>query len=101
MARQGHNPTVITAAADLPAKWKLEQEADVRVLRIRTSPTKDVSHFRRTINEMRLPYALLAGLHDSGLGTTGWSGVVSYAPTIFLGPVVAAIRGDSGCKSYL
>jgi glycosyltransferase involved in cell wall biosynthesis len=37
----------------------------------------------------------------SGLRPVRWDGVVWYAPTIFLGPLVRRLRRESGCRSYL
>jgi glycosyltransferase involved in cell wall biosynthesis len=100
-AAQGHEPTVIAPAATLPEPWKIEQAGGVTVLRVRTPPTKDVNYFRRTLNELRLPYALMRGMQAAGLPFSGWEGVVWYSPTIFLGPIVRRIRRMSGCRSYL
>jgi glycosyltransferase involved in cell wall biosynthesis len=100
-AAQGHEPTVVVPAASLAEPWKLEQAGDVRVLRVRTPPTKDVNYVRRTLNEMRLPYALMRGMKAAGIPLSAWDGVVWYSPTIFLGPIVKRIRQVSGCRSYL
>jgi glycosyltransferase involved in cell wall biosynthesis len=100
-AAQGHEPTVIVPAATLAEPWKLEKSNGVTVLRVRTPPTKDVNYVRRTLNEMRLPYALLRGMQAAGILLSGWEGVVWYSPTIFLGPIVKRIKRASGCRSYL
>lgn len=100
-AAQGHETTVIVPAAGQPEPWTIERTGDLTVLRVRTPPTKDVSYVRRTINELRLPFALLRGMRAAGIPLSGWDGVVWYSPTIFLGPIVKRIRRASGCKSYL
>jgi glycosyltransferase involved in cell wall biosynthesis len=100
-ADQGHEPTVIVPAAGLDRPWKLEHADGITTLRVRTSPTKDVSYARRAINEMRLPYRLLKAMDESGIRHVRWDGIVWYAPTIFLGPIVRRLRRDSGCRSYL
>jgi glycosyltransferase involved in cell wall biosynthesis len=100
-ADQGHEPTVVVPAAGLDRPWKLEHADGITTLRVRTSPTKDVSYVRRAINEMRLPYMLLKAMDESGIRHVRWDGIVWYAPTIFLGPIVRRLRRDSGCRSYL
>lgn len=100
-ANQGHEPTVIVPAASLDKPWAIEQAGGVTVLRVRTPPTKDVNYVLRTINEMRLPYALMRGMRAAGVSLSGWDGVIWYSPTIFLGPIVKRIRRASGCRSYL
>jgi glycosyltransferase involved in cell wall biosynthesis len=100
-AAQGHQPTVIVPAASLAEPWKIEKTCEITVLRVRTPPTKDVNYVLRTINEMRLPYALLRGMKAAGVPLSGWDGVIWYSPTIFLGPIVKRIKRASGCRSYL
>jgi len=100
-AIQGHEPTVIVPGDTLGAPSKLERADGVTVLRCPTPPTKDVGYVRRTLNEMRLPYALLRALRQSELRNERWDGIVSYSPSIFLGPTVRALRAESHCRSYL
>lgn len=100
-AVQGHEITAIVPSASQMEPWMIERTGNLTVLRVRTPPTKDVNYLRRTINEMRLPYALLRGMMAAGVGLSGWDGVVWYSPTIFLGPIVRQIRRASNCKSYL
>jgi len=100
-AIQGHKPTVIVPSGRLEVLWKVEKTNGVTVLRCRTPPTKDLSYLRRTINEMRLPYALLRALRLSDLRNERWDGVIWYSPSIFLGPIVRILRRESRCRSYL
>jgi glycosyltransferase involved in cell wall biosynthesis len=101
LADQGHEPTVIIPAPELDRPWLIERADGITVLRVRTPPTKRIGYVRRTINELRLPYVLLRAMTQSGLRATRWDGVVWYSPTIFLGPIVRALRRESGCRSYL
>jgi glycosyltransferase involved in cell wall biosynthesis len=100
-AVKGHEPTVIVADAGLPSPWTIDHCGGVTVLRCRTPTTKDIGYVRRTINEMRLPYSLLRGLRQSDLRHARWDGIVWYSPTIFLSPIVRALRRENGCPSYL
>ena len=63
--------------------------------------TKDVGRLRRAFAEWWLPRALLRGLRASPLAATKWDGVVWYSPSIFLGPVVRAVKRRCGCRGYL
>lgn len=101
LARQGHQPTVIVPNPSLDVPSKIERSGDVTVLRCRTSPTKDIDYVRRTINEMRLPYALLRALRQSEFSDQRWDGVIWYSPTIFLAPIIRVLRRESRCRSYL
>jgi glycosyltransferase involved in cell wall biosynthesis len=101
LAGQGHFVTVVAPSAGHRRAWSIEQEGRVTLLRVRTMQTKDVGHLRRLVAEILLPFILLRALSASGLRTARWDGIVWYAPTIFLGPVVRRLRRESRCRSYL
>jgi glycosyltransferase involved in cell wall biosynthesis len=101
MRNQGHAPTVVVPAPGLKSAWCVEVVDGVEVLRVRTTQTKDVARIRRVFAEWWLPFALLRGLRRSPLAATRWEGVVWYSPTIFLGPMVRALKRQWGCRGYL
>ena len=100
-AKQGHQITMMVAAPELTSRWKIEMWNGVEVIRLKTPKTKDIGYVRRTIGEFLMPFAMLRNLRKSPLGSQKWDGVVWYSPTIFLGPIVDALRRSSRCKSYL
>lgn len=100
-ARQGHELTVLLPSADLEQPWKVEQIDGVRVLRLRAPKTKDIGYVRRTIGEFLMPFSMRRNLRKSPLSTERWDGVVWYAPSIFHGPLVNALKTSSDCKGYL
>lgn len=99
LAAQGHCPLVLTPALD--GVERLESEGDVQVLRVRAPRTKDVPYWRRTLAELVLPWMLLRVLRRSALRDDHWDGVVWYSPTIFLGPLVRAVKRQHACRGYL
>lgn len=100
-ARQGHEVTMMVAAPDLHEPWQIEMWNGVRVIRLKTPKTKDIGYVRRTISEFLMPFTMLRNLRKSPLAEQKWDGVVWYSPTIFLGPIVNALKTASNCKSYL
>lgn len=100
-ARQGHALTVMLPAAELSQPWALESVDGVEVLRLRAPRTKDISYVRRTLGELFMPFAMRRHLKCSPLAAQQWDGVVWYAPSIFHGPLVGALKKTSGCKGYL
>lgn len=99
--RQGHQLTVLLPAHDQHEPWRLEQLDGVQVLRLKAPRTKDVGYIRRTLAELAMPFAMLRNLKRSPLANSRWEGVVWYAPSIFHGPLVSALKKSSKCKSYL
>lgn len=101
LVRQGYETTVILPSDDLEGNWDLNEHEGARVLRLATPKTKDVGYVRRTIGECLMPYAMKRNLKRTPLASELWDGVVWYSPSIFHGPLVRALKLQSGCKSYL
>lgn len=100
-ARQGHSLCVLLPSADQRAPWKLEDFDGAQVLRLKAPRTKDIGYVRRTLAELAMPFAMLQNLRKSPLAKEQWDGVVWYAPSIFHGPLVSALKKSSRCKGYL
>lgn len=100
-ATQGFSLCLMLPAPNQREPWKLEEYYGVQVLRLRAPRTKDIGYVRRTLAELWMPFAMLRNLRKSPLATEVWDGVVWYAPSIFHGPLVSALKKISVCKSYL
>lgn len=101
LARQGHEVTVMVASPELGEDSRIETCNGVRVVRLRTPKTKDVGYLRRTVGEFLMPFAMLRNLRKTILADEQWDGIAWYSPSIFLGPIVMALRKASNCPSYL
>lgn len=101
LVRQGHQLTVLLPTADLDGPWRLYDWESVRVMRLRAPQTKDIGYVRRTLNEFWMPFAMRRQLRRSPLAQERFDGVIWYSPSIFHGPLVQALKRQSGCKSYL
>ena len=99
--RQGHTLTVILPSSDLDTPWLIEDFNGVQVFRLRALKTKDINYMRRTINEFLMPFIMLNNLRKSPLRNQQMDGVVWYAPSIFFGPLVNALKKTNKCKAYL
>lgn len=100
-ARQGHSLCVLLPAPDQREDWLLEEFEEAQVLRLKSSRNKDIGYVRRTLAELAMPFSMLRILRKSPLAKERWDGVVWYAPSIFHGPLVSALKKSSACKSYL
>jgi glycosyltransferase involved in cell wall biosynthesis len=99
--RQGHSLTVLLPSPYQKDPWRLEKIDDLQVLRLKAPRTKDIGYVRRTLGEFAMPFAMLRQFRKSPLATEQWEGVVWYAPSIFHGPLVSALKKSSSCKGYL
>lgn len=100
-ARQGHSLCLLLPAVDQREPWALESFDGAQVLRLKAPRTKDIGYVRRTLAELAMPFAMLRNFRKSPLAKQHWDGVVWYAPSIFHGPFVSALKKLSRCKSYL
>jgi glycosyltransferase involved in cell wall biosynthesis len=100
-SRQGWEPTVIVPSSELKEAFSWETIESIRVFRVRAPRSKDIGYMRRAVAELFMPLSVVRGLRVSPLNGIKWDGVVSYSPSIFLGPVVNHIKSKSGCRSYL
>ena len=101
-AAQGHEPVVLVPDQGLPQAWALDTQDGIQVLRLRhLFRTRDSSYGWRTLSEFVTPWAMLRGIRKSPLRSQRWDAIVWYAPSIFFGPLVAALKQASGCRSYL
>jgi glycosyltransferase involved in cell wall biosynthesis len=97
----GHDVTMMVAAPELDVPFRVEYWRRVRVVRLKTFKTKDIGYVHRTLTEFLMPFAMLRSLRKSPLAAEKWDGIAWYSPTIFLGPMVSALKRASACRSYL
>lgn len=100
-ANQGHKITAMVAAPGLKAPWSVENVDGVEVLRLRTPQTRDRGYVARTLGEFLMPYSMLRRLRQSPLANVKFDALVWYSPTIFLGPMIRALKKRSKCSAYL
>ena len=87
--------------SDLDSAWSFQELGGVEVLRLRAPRTKEIDYLRRTLGEFLMPFYMLNNLRSSPFAEVLWDGVVWYAPSIFHGPLVGALKARSGCRGYL
>lgn len=98
---QGHEPVVMVPDEGLDKAWTVEMMDGVQVLRLAAPRTRDVGYVRRTIGEALFSFTMLYGLRKSPFRSARWDAVVWYSPSIFFGPLVAALKRSSKCRGYL
>ncbi len=98
---QGHQVTVLLPDASLTKPWSLEQQGNLKILRLRAMETKDVSYARRALAEHLLSSFMVRNLRKSPLNALKYDGIVWYSPSIFFGGLVEKLKQASGCRSYL
>jgi glycosyltransferase involved in cell wall biosynthesis len=101
LADSGHIPCVITPDPNLSESYKFTEERGVRILRVRTLPTKDVAYVYRALAEFLTPFIIIVRARKFLRAERAYDGIIWYSPNIFFGPLVWALKRRFRCRSYL
>ena len=96
----GHDVLVLAPDAHLSERRTVSSEDGFTVVRVRSGAFRDVPLAKRAFHEWRLSTTLWKGAKDI-LIEQPCHLIVSYAPTIFFGSLVARLRSLWSCPAYL
>lgn len=97
---RGHNVTVVTPSSELTNNIKISKLDGVTICQFSSGEIKNVSKFKRAINETLLGYwAWKACKHY--FNDNHQDLIVYYSPTIFWGPLVGKLKRMWNASSYL
>lgn len=102
----GHQVTVIVPSPHLTSTLETQKcamgERFYTLINVRTLKTKDTNYLARTIAEVVNPLLIAQRLRNNDVFMKAKvDGVAWYSPTIFWGPLIAFIKKQFGCPSYL
>ena len=101
LIRKGHQVTVITPSSEIVVSFSIERKENIQIIRLKSPKMRDVNYIRRVVAEFLMPFAMIFNLKLSSILDSQFDGVVTYAPSIFLGPIAKRIKNKSECKHYL
>ena len=99
--RQGHEVVVITPSSEIINPYLLSEMDKVKVLKLKAPKIKDVGYVRRAIGEYFMPFIMIRHLKRNSLIENNLDGIITYAPSIFLGPLAKMLKKKNKCKNYL
>ena len=97
----GHEPIVITPSDGLAKSHLVESIDGIRVFRLKSFATMDISNSRRGINEVLMSLSNPYRIWKSEFPVSDIDAIVWYSPSIFFGPLVHYLKRTSKCPSYL
>lgn len=98
---RGYKITVLLPNAQVSTGWRIEYIKGIRVCRLSSPPTKDMSYIRRTMNEFLSPFFMEYYYRQSSLAGEHWDGIIWYSPSIFFAPFIRYLKSRSQCRCYL
>ena len=99
--RQGHEVVVITPSSEIINPYLLSEIDKVQVLILKAPKIKDIGYFRRAIGEYFMPFIMIRHLKRNSLIDNNLDGIITYAPSIFLGPLANMLKKKYKCKNFL
>ncbi len=99
--RLGHEVVVITPSSEIINPYLLSEMDKVQVLILKVPKIKDIGYFRRAIGEYFMPFIMIRHLKRNSLIDNNLDGIITYAPSIFLGPLANMLKKKNNCKNYL
>ena len=90
--RQGHEIVVITPSSEISTRYLLEEFDRVKVVRLKAPKIRDISYLRRVIGEFIMPFMMIRHLKRNSLIDNNLDGIITYAPSIFLGPLANMLK---------
>ena len=99
--RQGHEVVVITPSSVIINSYLLSEMDKVQVLILKAPKIKDIGYFRRAIGEYFMPFIMIRHLKRNSLIDNNLDGIITYAPSIFLGPLANMLKKKNKCKNFL
>ena len=99
--RQGHKILVIIPSSEISTPFLLEEVDRVKIVRLKAPKIKDIGYFRRAIGEYFMPFIMIRHLKRNSLIKNNLDGIITYAPSIFLGPLANMLKKKNNCKNYL
>ncbi|EKR66083.1 MULTISPECIES: glycosyltransferase family 4 protein [Leptospira] len=97
---RNHEVTVVTPGADLSVPFRLDELDRVKVLRFRSGPIKNISKFKRLINEVLLSKRSWKSLKNY-LISNPQDYIIYYSPSIFWGNLTFRLKRLWRVPSYL
>ena len=101
MVQRGHDLTVLVPAPGISSNVEVERTDGLTVVRIKTLDTRDKPYAWRMMAEGAMPFIMRRRLKKAKFEFASFDGLAWYSPSIFFGPLVAAIKRESGRPAYL
>jgi glycosyltransferase involved in cell wall biosynthesis len=99
--KQGHEVIVITPSSEIIKPYLFSEMDKVKVLKLKAPKIKDIGYFRRAIGEYFMPFIMIRHLKRNSLIDNNFDGIITYAPSIFLGPLANMLKKKNNCSNYL
>lgn len=101
LKNMGNNITVITPDNSIKKSFQIEEKEDIKIYRFKTGKIRDISLFKRTLNELIMPFKIILTILISKISFKGFDGIIWWSPSIFLTPLIVFLKLINKCPDYL
>lgn len=98
---QGHDLTVITPDATLKTNFTIQNDFNIKTIRVKSGRIRDIGLFQRAVNEFLMPFQMIFHLFNISDFLKNNDLLVWWSPSIFFTPLVLYLKILNKCKAYL
>ena len=88
LKNMGNSITVITPDNSIKKSFQIEEKEDIKIYRFKTGKIRDISLFKRTLNELIMHFKIILTILISKISFKGFDGIIWWSPSIFLTPLI-------------
>ncbi len=93
--------SVFVPDSSINSSYQHSKKEGVNIFRIKSPNLKNISFYKRAINELILPFTLIKNIFFSNINKREFDLIIWYSPSIFLWPFALYLKTLNKCPSYL
>ncbi len=93
--------SVFVPDSSINSSYQHSVKQGVNIFRIKSPNLKNISFYKRAINELILPFTLIKNIFFSNINKREFDLIIWYSPSIFLWPFALYLKTLNKCPSYL
>ncbi len=98
---QGHDVIVITPDSTLKKSFTIQNDFNIKTIRVKSGMIRDIGLFRRALNEFLMPFQMIYRLFNISYILRNNDLLVWWSPSIFFTPLILYLKILNRCKTYL
>ncbi len=93
--------SVFVPDSSINSSYQHSVKEGVNIFRVKSPNLKNISFYKRAINELILPFTLIKNIFFSNINKREFDLIIWYSPSIFLWPFALYLKTLNKCPTYL